>query len=714
MKKSGFTSNLIKEYFNFPFPINRITFLLACFAVIAVWSSPSFAVGGTPQTANPSATLDADGVNDGVEMIGGTGTLTVDGTDGFLNIYEGNNSGGGLVIDPLDTAVTTTASSTDSILFNSNLTSDVFGTLGVTPPGGPFFLDVSAAGSTNVNFHGSVFTTTMGIGTGTVNFLNDTNFPGLTSTGAVTFTGDGTMALDINTLFIGAINSGGAEVGTLSLADGSEVQGAVGAGGGLRAIEVVGSGGSAAITGGQVDVFTFFLEDNTLNIDGALFILNDGLLTPSINTTISSQDVFGNIVTTGSTTLPTTLLVDVAVPSGTILLPGSFFTILDSGTGPGTSEVTVTSASGYEFAAVPPNTLLGDVVIQVTGIGSALPAATVSQLEPSTPSLAAPEVSFQRTRQFHSLWLSRLNMCRGDNRYRELNPDACHRDTDPRHGWWAQGFGYAADQDARRDTSGYDSTIIGGMMGYDVPLNPDTRAGLGVGYARSSIEGKTFDTETDIDSFQATAYVGHERGPWFVHGSATFGWNEYDGKRHIVVAPAVDTTASTDYSGQDYTAFVRTGYHLFARGFAIIPNASLQYSHINLDGYKETGAGDFNLKAKSEDYDFVESGLGVKVERDISFRGGKAVPEIHFNWFHRLSNPTAEQTASYYTIGAAPFTTQGQDIDDDTLNVGGGISLISCGVCDDTTWSVDAVYDYEWRGDDYDAHQGMLRITGRF
>ena len=709
MKNLEFASKF-KEYFTLtiPPPLIRTPLLLICIAVMAAWSSPGFAV----QTANPSATLDATGQDEGVEMIGGAGTLTVDGTGGFLDIYR-NNSSGGLVIDPLDIAVSTTASSTDNILFNSNSISNVFGTLGVTPPGGPFFLDVSAAGSTNVNFHGSVFTTTMGIGTGTVNFLNDTNFAGLTSTGAVTFTGDGVMALDVNTLFIGAINAGGAEVGTLSLAGGSEVQGAVGAAGGLRAIEVVGSGVSAAITGGQVDVFTFFLEDNTLTIDGALFILNDGLLTPTLNTTISSQLVYGNIVTTGSTTLPTTLLVDVTVPGGTILLPGSFFTILDSGTGPGTSIVTVTSSSGYEFAAVPPTTLLGDVVIQVTGTGTALPAAIVSQIEPSTPSLATPEVTFQRTRQFHSLWQSRLNICRGDNRYHELNPDACHRDTDPRSGWWAQGFGRVGEQDARSDTAGYDSTIIGGMVGYDVPLNPDTRAGLGVGYARSSIEGKTFDTDTDIDSFQAMAYAGHERGPWFVHGSATFSWNEYDGRRHIV-APPVDTTANTDYSGQDYTVFARTGYHLFAQEFVIIPNASLQYSRINIDGYTEKGAGDFSLKAKSQDYDFVELGLGVKVERDFNFRGGKAVPEIHFNWFHRLSNPTAEQTARYYTIGAAPFTTQGQDIDDDTLNVGAGFTLMSCGICDATTWSVDAVYDYEWRGDDYDAHQGMLRITGRF
>jgi outer membrane autotransporter protein len=250
------------------------------------------------------------------------------------------------------------------------------------------------------------------------------------------------------------------------------------------------------------------------------------------------------------------------------------------------------------------------------------------------------------------------------------------------------------------------------MIACDAPIGLDTRAGLGFGYAQSKIDGKTFDADTDFDTYQATAYIGHEDGPWFLNGSASLGWNEYSSMRHIVY-PGVDRTANADYSGQDYTAFASTGFHLSVQEFAITPLASLQYSHMHLTGYTEKDAGDIDLKVKSQDYDFLESGLGVKAERYFRNRDGTSyVPEGHFNWYHELSNPGMEQTWRY-TAGSVEQTTSGLNTADNMFNVGGGLTLLSC-VCSATTWSLEAVYDYDWTNDGYSANQVMMRFTSRF
>jgi outer membrane protein OmpA-like peptidoglycan-associated protein len=45
-----------------------------------------------------------------------------------------------------------------------------------------------------------------------------------------------------------------------------------------------------------------------------------------------------------------------------------------------------------------------------------------------------------------------------------------------------------------------------------------------------------------------------------------------------------------------------------------------------------------------------------------------------------------------------------------TLDVGAGLTLLSNG----TIWSLEAVYDYQWRNDHYSAQQGTLKFTYRF
>lgn len=704
--------------------MRRIVFILFLVVAMVAWCTPSFAVR---QSVDVSGTVDTNGQTSGVDMINGAGTLTVGAS--FPNI--------GAVSGP---SVTTTAENTDSILFNINLTSTVAGDIGTSSL---YFKDITVSNGTSVNFNGTVFTTaTAGafkVGTGTVNFNSGTG----TNKAAITFTDDGTVNLAANTFVTGAMITNTASTGTLALAGGSKVVGAVT---GLKAInvtpvsDIVGVVGT--VNGAATQIKNFSLLTNELNITGGILtIATDGV----INTRIASPTLYGHILVQDgyASNLGTGLGVVVTVPSGTYIPLGTIFDIVESTSGTGAlATVNYAAASGYEFKVA--TSTAGDAVILTTKVadaqavpvaaplaplvaaaaaspdlldvlsninalsGSAQDNAT-AQLNPSTPSLAAPLVTFQGAREFQNLWLSRLDMC-GQVSWPDKDKSTC-KGEDSRSGWWLKGFGYFGEQDARADSTGYDSRIIGTMLAYDAPLGLDTRAGVGIGYARSKIDGKTYDAETDFDTYQATAYIGHDQGPWFVHGSASFGWNEYSDRRHIEF-PGVDRTANANYSGQDYTAFARTGYHFPVQKFTITPLASLQYSRVNIDGYTEKDAGDVNLKVKSQHYDFLESGLGAKVERDFSYRDWAFVPEIHFEWLHKLSNPKLAQSAEY-AVGSSEFTTYGLKTVADTYHVGTGLTLLSC-ACSATRWSLEAGYDYYWRVDGYAANQVTARVTARF
>jgi hypothetical protein len=199
-----------------------------------------------------------------------------------------------------------------------------------------------------------------------------------------------------------------------------------------------------------------------LRIGGALTIAAGGV----INTTLGSPTLYGNIRPVGATNLGPTLGLNVSVPSTAVIPVGALFNIVQTQTGTlqsGTNGtvLNITSTNPlYTFSAVPPaGTVAGLVTITTTSIPLVAPIVTPpaappptlpiatpvvpvlidiisavpptadilqpiaainaltdvvavanaeAQLAPSTPALAAPLVTFQGTRQFQNLWLSRL------------------------------------------------------------------------------------------------------------------------------------------------------------------------------------------------------------------------------------------------------------------------------------------------------------------
>ncbi len=420
------------------------------------------------------------------------------------------------------------------------------------------------------------------------------------------------------------------------------------------------------------------------------------------------------LVTIRTTGIP--LLVPIAPPPGAVLPPTAPVAVVVAPVlvaiappAPGVTPPVPTVAPTSDLATV--------VLPAINALTT--PAAVVNavaQLAPSSLSLAAPLVSFQGAREFQNLSMSNMDdqWCSQSGRPDHASQpgdrdDSYCRVNDPHRGIWLKGFGNFGNQGSRHAFEGYDSRILGLMLGFDVPLGPDTLAGLAVGYAHSSANGNTSGDHTDFDTREAMLYINHEMGPWFVYGDASVGLNEYTGTRHISF-PGLNRVALAQYSGADYTGFASTGYHFFTQGFTITPFASLQYTRLEIGGYSETGAGDINLIVAPQNYDFLESGLGLRVARAFDYHDDTYVPELHIRWLHELRNPTLENTAAFAASGSVSFTAPGLQSANDTLNAGTGVTLLSC-ACEGRSWALEGVYDFFWTNEGYSAHQGMLKFT---
>lgn len=669
------------------------------------------------------------GVTSGVDTQG-PGLLTV----GKQDINTSNDAGGG---------ITTDAANTANILFNDSST--VTGYVGAA---GSSFLNIAAGtNASTVTFNGPVYATTFSVaGTGTVNFNG-----GFTSNTGSTmdFAGDGTINVGAGQTVKAAItNSAGAGTGTLTLHGNSIVDGAVGAASGLRQINLV--GGDALITG-QANAAAYTLGTNTLHVAGAFAIPVAG----TINTTIFSPSVYGKIVPVGAATIGNALQVNVTV-TGPIPV-GSQFNIVDATSGTNGSTVTATSnTTRYLFSAAP--TTNGLVQITATAVplatvvapvGSptapvvapvidALPltpatlplltaitllpdaagvADALAQLQPGAASLAAPQASYRVTQQFQGLWAAHMetiqpcgasdqpderNQPRGDN------TPLCQSDKRNPQLWGAT-FGLAGTQRGGNGYEGYTDNSYGAMLGLDIPLGQATTAGVGVRYAHSTLDDLDSESRGNIRSYQATAYLGYVPGPWFVNAALVYGQDDYSNSRRVSFT-GIDERASADYSGHQYTAFAATGYHFYVGDGrnVITPTATLQYTRLKIDGYREVGGNAIDLAVAGQSDDFLQSGLGVKLARDLANTGGLTVrPDVHANWLHSFRGTNLSQTVAFAS-GGASFTATGVRPGRDLAVLGAGL-LVASG----NRWSLEGTYDYQFNGS-YKSGQIMAKFALAF
>jgi uncharacterized protein with beta-barrel porin domain len=573
----------------------------------------------------------------------------------------------------------------------------------------------------------------------------------------------GTFVILTPRTFVGALTTdAGAAIGTLVLNSGTTYNGAVGD----PAILQLTLNGNATIIG-ATGAQNISLGQNTLTNTGALN-LPSGIV---INSRVVSNALFGNVGIGAATDSIAGASVTVNVDaSGVVALtPGAPLFIVSAGAGTSGLPVNVTSNSPlYSFIG---NNLNGNITIIPTlnpvitppgGIGSvftgllaiaaanpgsdiatvvaalsALPnaaaiASALAQFNPNAEG-AIPQVSFEASKRFTSIFAEHMGYGRCiyatecddcDDENRRINIARLKAEKDPCAGCfsemncenicnsyevWADAFGYWGHENKRGDFTDWESTTYGGMLGFQAPVNQFTSIGIGAGYAQSWIDRGNHN-DTTLQTYDGTLYVSYDPTHWYVDTAFSFDWQQYHDKRRIDF-PGIDRTAKADYSGQEYSAVIATGYRFYTKPCVIFtPLASLEYSYLHVDKYHEHGAGDLDLHVKSQHYNFLESSLGLKISYVVQTSTFAFVPEVHALWLYDFFSDRMNLDATFSGVaeGAGSFKTEGPGFDRNQGLVGAGMTFINC-----QRWAIELVYNYQF-SEHYHANEGLIKITKRF
>jgi outer membrane autotransporter protein len=231
-------------------------------------------------------------------------------------------------------------------------------------------------------------------------------------------------------------------------------------------------------------------------------------------------------------------------------------------------------------------------------------------------------------------------------------------------------------KDRSANEDGFSFSTRGVTAGVDYRFLDGLVLGLAFGYG---------NTNADIDAnggdIGANAWSGNVYGTYYatdhfyVEGSGTYGWGNYDQTRTISYSLLGGTRqAKADFGGNQYALMLGAGYD-FVRGPGILDvYGRLRYLNVDLDSYREQGASGLDLTIDGQEATSLMSILGVNYTGSVSLSKVVLVPQGWLEWLHEYDDGDQAVTGTFVNDPSAiPFALATDSFDTDSFRVGLGL-----------------------------------------
>jgi outer membrane lipase/esterase len=214
------------------------------------------------------------------------------------------------------------------------------------------------------------------------------------------------------------------------------------------------------------------------------------------------------------------------------------------------------------------------------------------------------------------------------------------------------------------------------MVGVDGKIHDTWVVGTFFDYENTSVDLDNQGSTASINSYTGGLYAGYHNGGYYANGLFAYTRNDYTSQRNIVI-PGFGTAADGSTNGNQEELNLDGGYDFHLNDHVTWgPIAGLQYVHLNVDSFNETGAPAANLAVGSQDLDSLRSRLGVRIEYRKQVRKQMEFStELHAEWQHEFLDNSQGISASFIGDGLVPFSVQTTSPERDAALVGVGADL---------------------------------------
>jgi len=211
------------------------------------------------------------------------------------------------------------------------------------------------------------------------------------------------------------------------------------------------------------------------------------------------------------------------------------------------------------------------------------------------------------------------------------------------------------------------------MVGADYAVTENVGVGMFASYGEGWGDyknGGKINLERVLFGGTATVDIGN----FYMNGAVGVGKVDYSIRRPIQFA-GMNRKARSNPDGTEFFTMLGTGYDFRKGGWTFGPQASIQYSKIAMDDFRERGANSLDLAMRDADAQSLRSYLGARIAYTVKVTDNVAViPELRAFWQHEFLD--GETMNSNLDGGNGPgFAYTGEEQEKDSMYLGAGLGV---------------------------------------
>jgi outer membrane lipase/esterase len=214
--------------------------------------------------------------------------------------------------------------------------------------------------------------------------------------------------------------------------------------------------------------------------------------------------------------------------------------------------------------------------------------------------------------------------------------------------FWSTSFGDFVHVDSDFNARGYKFTTGGIDLGIDYRLTDHLAFGLMGSYAHTWSDLRPGNI--DVDSARGGIYATYFNSCFYINGGIYGGYNSYDSSR-----PGLQGNANGNSDGAEFSTFVSGGYDFHLGHFTMGPIASLQYTNVYVDGFREKGSL-APLSIHSDSEESLRSDIGFRAFYQWQVGSFRVEPFLKATWEHDFKYSTLPITAGFADISGPSAT----------------------------------------------------------
>jgi outer membrane autotransporter protein len=200
----------------------------------------------------------------------------------------------------------------------------------------------------------------------------------------------------------------------------------------------------------------------------------------------------------------------------------------------------------------------------------------------------------------------------------------------------------------------FDNTSSSVVLGADYRITPHFLVGLTAGYGHTDAALDDDGSSATVDSYSAGLYASYADAGWYADVSGDYVHSVYTQDR---VIGFLGQTAHSAPDGNEVVANLDGGYDFHRGALTFGPLAGVQYTHLSVDGYNESGSV-ADLSVNRDDSDSLRSRLGGRVSYAFAQAGVNFMPHLDASWQHEFMDQSRGVTSQFNGFGGGSFTIQ--------------------------------------------------------